>query len=61
MANLAPASFDVMGQAVEQLERGVASGNLDGLLSLTDESRGLETDAREVDAMATDLKRQHGI
>lgn len=57
-------TLDVMRQAVElleKLERGVASGNLDGLLSLADESRALEADARKIDAMATELKRQYGV
>jgi len=57
-------TLDVMSQAVElleKLEQGVATGNLDGLLSLTDDSRGLEAAARKVDAVATELKREYGL
>jgi hypothetical protein len=57
-------TLDVMRQAVElleKLEQGVSSGNLDGLLSLTEDSRALETDARKIDTMATALKRRYGV
>jgi hypothetical protein len=57
-------TLDVMGQALElleKLERGVSTGNLDGLLSLADDSRALEADARTIDVMATELKRQYGV
>lgn len=57
-------TLEVMAKALrllEKLERGMASGNLEGLLSLTGESRQLEADARKVDALAAEIKREYGV
>jgi hypothetical protein len=57
-------TLEVMHEALallEQLEGGVASGNLEGLLGLSGEARQLEAETREVDALAAELKRQYGV
>jgi hypothetical protein len=57
-------TVEVMGRALElleTLESGMASGNLEGLMALTGEARQLEADTRQVDALATQLKREYGL
>ena len=57
-------TVEVLGRALELLETlegGMASGDLEGLLSLTGEARQLEADTRQVDALGTQLKRQFGL
>jgi hypothetical protein len=57
-------TLGVLRQALELLQKlqgGVASGDLDGLLSLSGESRQLEAETREIDALAVQLKRRYGL
>ncbi len=57
-------TVQVLGRALrllEKLESGMASGNLDSLLSLSGEARTLEADTRKVDALGTQLKREYGL
>jgi len=49
------------GELLERLEGRLASGDIEGLLSLSSEARQLETDTREVDALAGQIKRQFGL
>jgi hypothetical protein len=54
----------VLNQALallEKLQRGLASGGLEGLLSLSGEARQLEAETREIDALAAELKRRFGM
>jgi len=54
----------VLNQALallEKLQRGLASGGLEGLLSLSGEARQLEAETREIDALAAELKRRYGL
>ena len=54
----------VLGRALallEKLQGGVVSGDLEGLVSLSGESRELETETRAIDALAKQLKRQFGV
>jgi len=46
---------------LEKLQRGVASGGLEGLLSLSGEARQLEAETREIDGLAAELKRRFGL
>ena len=46
---------------LEKLQRGVASGGLEGLMSLSGEAQQLEAETREVDALAAELKRRFGM
>ena len=46
---------------LEKVQRGVASGGLEGLLSLSGEARQLEAETREIDALAAELKRRFGL
>ena len=57
-------TVEVMGRALElleTLEAGMASGNLEGLMALTGEARQLEADTRQVDALASQLRREYGL
>ena len=57
-------TVQVLGRALELLEKlesGMASGNLDSLLSLSGEARTLEADTRKVDALGAELKREYGL
>lgn len=57
-------TVQVLGKALrllEKLESGMASGNLDSLLSLSGEARTLEADTRKVDALGAELKREYGL
>jgi hypothetical protein len=54
----------VLGQALallEKLQGGVMSGDLEGLVLLSGESRELEAETRAIDALAEQLKRQFGV
>jgi hypothetical protein len=46
---------------LEGLQRGVVSGNVGGLATLSGNARQLEAQAREVDALAADLKSRFGL
>jgi hypothetical protein len=46
---------------LEALQRGVASGSVGGLAALSGDARQLETQAREVDVLAADLKHRFGL
>ena len=49
------------GELLQELERGMSSGNLEGLLALSGRARQLESETREVDALARELKSRYGI
>jgi len=46
---------------LEDLQRGVVSGSVGGLAALSGNARQLEAQAREVDALAADLKSRFGL
>lgn len=46
---------------LEKLQRGMASGGIEGLLSLSGEARQLEAETGEIDTLAAELKRRFGL